>query len=35
MIRHILKDGTEVASIEGMVVPIEGHEVLYRMVGYL
>lgn len=32
MIRHFLKDGTQVESIEGLVVPIEGHEVLYKVV---
>lgn len=35
MIRHFLKDGTEVPGIDGMVVPVEGHEVLYRVVGGL
>ena len=35
MIRHFLKDGTEVSSIDGMTVPVEGHEVLYQVVGGL
>ncbi len=35
MIRHFLRDGTEVPSIEGMVVPVEGHEVAYKVVGFL
>lgn len=32
MVRHILKDGTEIPDISGVVVPVEGHEVLYKVV---
>lgn len=31
-IHHILKDGTEVPTVAGHVVPAKGHEALYQMI---
>lgn len=32
MIRHILKDGTEVDDIKGMVIKASEHKVLYEII---
>lgn len=32
MIRHILKDGTEVADVAGKVIKAEEHTVLYEVI---
>ena len=32
MIRHILKDGTEVQTVEGVEVSVTEHELLYEVI---
>lgn len=32
MIRHILKDGTEVQTVEGVKVSVTEHELLYEVI---